>query len=179
MTKKKIIGLCIGAVVLAVAAAGVKEGSWLMKHRRMQNEFTHEMNAFTTKTNAELIQPTIVAEDDIYGWLFHEEDDGLYMNLYYRIKNESNQHEIASSEFPVKIKKELLADDKVWSRTTGTAKNQVHAEYLEGEDDMTVSFDVYYQCEDSCGEYFADITVTDSETGKLYYSSEAENEAAE
>ncbi len=56
MTKKKIIGLCIGAVVLAVAAAGVKEGSWLMKHRRMQNEFTHEMNAFTTKTNAELIQ---------------------------------------------------------------------------------------------------------------------------
>ena len=28
MTKKKIIGLCIGAVVLAVAAAGVKEGSW-------------------------------------------------------------------------------------------------------------------------------------------------------
>ena len=38
MTKKKIIGLCIGAVVLAVAAAGVKEGSWLMKHRRMQNE---------------------------------------------------------------------------------------------------------------------------------------------
>lgn len=66
--KKKIIGLCIGAVVLAVAAAGVKEGSWLMKHRRMQNEFTHEMNAFTTKTNAELIQPTIVAEDDIYGW---------------------------------------------------------------------------------------------------------------
>lgn len=55
MTKKKIIGLCIGAVVLAVAAAGVKEGSWLMKHRRMQNEFTHEMNAFTTKTNAELI----------------------------------------------------------------------------------------------------------------------------
>ena len=60
MTKKKIIGLCIGAVVLAVAAAGVKEGSWLMKHRRMQNEFTHEMNAFTTKTNAELIQPTIV-----------------------------------------------------------------------------------------------------------------------
>ena len=26
MTKKKIIGLCIGAVVLAVAAAGVKEG---------------------------------------------------------------------------------------------------------------------------------------------------------
>ena len=94
MTKKKIIGLCIGAVVLAVAAAGVKEGSWLMKHRRMQNEFTHEMNAFTTKTNAELIQPTIVAEDDIYGWFFHEEDDGLYMNLYYRIKNESNQHEI-------------------------------------------------------------------------------------
>ena len=179
MTKKKIIGLCIGAVVLAVAAAGVKEGSWLMKHRRMQNEFTHEMNAFTTKTNAELIQPTIVAEDDIYGWFFHEEDDGLYMNLYYRIKNESNQHEIASSEFPVKIKKELLADDKVWSRTTGTAKNQVHAEYLEGEDDMTVSFDVYYQCEGSCGEYFADITVTDSETGKLYYSSEAENEAAE
>ena len=78
MTKKKIIGLCIGAVVLAVAAAGVKEGSWLMKHRRMQNEFTHEMNAFTTKTNAELIQPTIVAEDDIYGWFFHEEDDGLY-----------------------------------------------------------------------------------------------------
>ena len=74
---------------------------------------------------------------------------------------------------------ELLADDKVWSRTTGTAKNQVHAEYLEGEDDMTVSFDVYYQCEGSCGEYFADITVTDSETGKLYYSSEAENEAAE
>ena len=67
MTKKKIIGLCIGAVVLAVAAAGVKEGSWLMKHRRMQNEFTHEMNAFTTKTNAELIQPTIVAEGDIYG----------------------------------------------------------------------------------------------------------------
>ena len=121
MTKKKIIGLCIGAVVLAVAAAGVKEGS----------------------------------------------------------KNESNQHEIASSEFPVKIKKELLADDKVWSRTTGTAKNQVHAEYLEGEDDMTVSFDVYYQCEGSCGEYFADITVTDSESGKLYYSSEAENEAAE
>ena len=179
MTKKKIIGLCIGAVVLAVAAAGVKEGSWLMKHRRMQNEFTHEMNAFTTKTNAELIQPTIVAEDDIYGWFFHEEDDGLYMNLYYRIKNESNQHEIASSEFPVKIKKELLADDKVWSRTTGTAKNQVHAEYLEGEDDMTVSFDVYYQCEGSCGEYFADITVMDSETGKLYYSSEAENEAAE
>ena len=59
MTKKKIIGLCIGAVVLAVAVAGVKEGSWLMKHRRMQNEFTHEMNAFTTKTNAELIQPTI------------------------------------------------------------------------------------------------------------------------
>ncbi len=50
MTKKKIIGLCIGAVVLVVAAAGVKEGSWLMKHRRMQNEFTHEMNAFTTKT---------------------------------------------------------------------------------------------------------------------------------
>lgn len=49
MTKKKIIGLCIGAVVLAVATAGVKEGSWLMKHRRMQNEFTHEMNAFTTK----------------------------------------------------------------------------------------------------------------------------------
>lgn len=46
--KKKIIGLCIGAVVLAVAVAGVKEGSWLMKHR-MQNEFTHEMNAFTTK----------------------------------------------------------------------------------------------------------------------------------
>lgn len=177
--KKKIIGLCIGAVVLAVAAAGVKEGSWLMKHRRMQNEFTHEMNAFTTKTNAELIQPTIVAEDDIYGWFFHEEDDGLYMNLYYRIKNESNQHEIASSEFPVKIKKELLADDKVWSRTTRTAKNQVHAEYLEGEDDMTVSFDVYYQCEGSCGEYFADITVTDSESGKLYYSSEAENEAAE
>lgn len=120
--KKKIIGLCIGAVVLAVAAAGVKEGSWLMKHRRMQNEFTHEMNAFTTKTNAELIQPTIVAEDDIYGWFFHEEDDGLYMNLYYRIKNESNQHEIASSEFPVKIKKELLADDKVWSRTTGPRK---------------------------------------------------------
>lgn len=118
MTKKKIIGICIGAVVLAVAAAGVKEGSWLMKHRRMQNEFTHEMNAFTTKTNAELIQPTIVAEDDIYGWFFHEEDDGLYMNLYY-------------------------------------------------------------QCEGSCGEYFADITVTDSETGKLYYSSEAENEAAE
>ena len=78
MTKKKIIGLCIGAVVLAVATAGVKEGSWLMKHRRMQNEFTHEMNAFTTKTNAELIQPTIVAEDDIYGWFFHEEDDGLY-----------------------------------------------------------------------------------------------------
>ena len=154
-------------------------GSWLMKHRRMQNEFTHEMNAFTTKTNAELIQPTIVAEDDIYGWFFHEEDDGLYMNLYYRIKNESNQHEIASSEFPVKIKKELLADDKVWSRTTRTAKNQVHAEYLEGEDDMTVSFDVYYQCEGSCGEYFADITVTDSESGKLYYSSEAENEAAE
>ena len=114
------------------------------------------MNAFTTKTNAELIQPTIVAEDDIYGWFFHEEDDGLYMNLYYRIKNESNQHEIASSEFPVKIKKELLADDN-----------------------MTVSFDVYYQCEGSCGEYFADITVTDSETGKLYYSSEAENEAAE
>ena len=37
MTKKKIIGLCIGAVVLAVATAGVKEGSWLMKHRRMQN----------------------------------------------------------------------------------------------------------------------------------------------
>ena len=109
MTKKKIIGLCIGAVVLAVAAAGVKEGSWLMKHRRMQNEFTHEMNAFTTKTNAELIQPTIVAEGDIYGWFFHEEDDGLYMNLYYRIKNESNQHEIASSEFPVKIKKELRA----------------------------------------------------------------------
>ena len=30
---------------------------------------------------------------------------------------------------------------------------------------MTVSFDVYYQCEGSCGEYFADITVTDSETG--------------
>ena len=26
MTKKKIIGLCIGAVVFAVAAAGVKEG---------------------------------------------------------------------------------------------------------------------------------------------------------
>ena len=101
------------------------------------------------------------------------------MNLYYRIKNESNQHEIASSEFPVKIKKELLADDEVWSRTPRTAKNQVHAEYLEGEDDMTVSFDVYYQCEGSCGEYFADITVTDSETGKLYYSSEAENEAAE
>ena len=101
------------------------------------------------------------------------------MNLYYRIKNESNQHEIASSEFPVKIKKELLADDKVWSRTTRTAKNQVHAEYLEGEDDMTVSFDVYYQCEGSCGEYFADITVTDSESGKLYYSSEAENEAAD
>ena len=25
MTKKKIIGLCIGAVVLAVAAAGVKD----------------------------------------------------------------------------------------------------------------------------------------------------------
>ena len=122
MTKKKIIGLCIGAVVLAVATAGVKEGSWLMKHRRMQNEFTHEMNAFTTKTNAELIQPTIVAEDDIYGWFFHEEDDGLYMNFYYRIKNESNQHEIASSEFPVKIKKELLADDKVWSRTTGPRK---------------------------------------------------------
>lgn len=44
---------------------------------------------------------------------------------------------------------------------------------------MTVSFDVYYQCEGSCGEYFADITVMDSETGKLYYSSEAENEAAE
>ena len=38
---------------------------------------------------------------------------------------------------------------------------------------MTVSFDVYYQCEGSCGEYFADITVTDSETGKLYYSSDA------
>ena len=86
MTKKKIIGLCIGAVVLAVAAAGVKEGSWLMKHRRMQNEFTHEMNAFTTKTNAELIQPTIVAEDDIYGWFSMRKIDGLYMNLYYRIK---------------------------------------------------------------------------------------------
>ena len=41
MTKKKIIGLCIGSVVLAVAAAGVKEGSWLMTHRRMQKEFTH------------------------------------------------------------------------------------------------------------------------------------------
>lgn len=52
----------------------------------MQNEFTHEMNAFTTKTNAELIQPTIVAEDDIYGWFFHEEGDGLYMNLYYGSK---------------------------------------------------------------------------------------------
>ena len=60
MTKKKIIGLCIGAVVLAVAAAGVKEGSWLMKHRRMQNEFTHEMNAFTTKQTTELIQPTML-----------------------------------------------------------------------------------------------------------------------
>lgn len=68
---------------------------------------------------------------------------------------------------------------KCGAERRGPAKNQVHAEYLEGEDDMTVSFDVYYQCEGSCGEYFADITVTDSETGKLYYSSEAENEAAE
>ena len=50
MTKKKIIGLCIGAVVLAAAAAGVKEGSWLMKHRRMQNEFTHEMHSRPKQT---------------------------------------------------------------------------------------------------------------------------------
>ena len=64
MTKKKIIAVCVGAVVLAAAAVGVKEGSWLMKHQRMQNEFAHEMNAFTTKTNAELIQPTIVAEHE-------------------------------------------------------------------------------------------------------------------
>lgn len=172
MTKKKIIAVCVGAVVLAAAAVGVKEGSWLMKHQRMQNEFAHEMNAFTTKTNAELIQPTIVAEDGIYGWFFHEEDDGLYMNLYYRIKNESNQNEIASSEFPVEIGEELLTGGEVWSRTTRTAKNQVHAEYLKEKNDMTVSFDVYYQCEGSCGEYFADITVTDNETGNVYYSSE-------
>ena len=179
ITKKKIIGLCIGAVILAAAAAGVREGSWLIKHRRMQHEFTHEMSAFTTKTNEEMIQPTLVAEDDIYGWFFHKEEDGLYMNLYYRIKNESNQNEIASSEFPVEIEEDLLEDGKVWSRTTRTAKNQQHAEYLEGNDTENVSFDVYYRCEGSCGEYFADVTVTDSETGKIYYSSEEEKEAAE
>ena len=105
-----------------MAAAGVKEGSWLMKHRRMQNEFTHEMNAFTTKTNAELIQPTIVAEDDIYGWFSMREDDGLYMNLYYRIKNESNQHEIASSEFPVKIKRSFLRMIKCGAERRGPRK---------------------------------------------------------
>ncbi|WP_461884061.1 hypothetical protein [Fusicatenibacter sp.] len=178
MTKKKIIGLCVGAVVLAAAVAGVKEGCWIMKHRRMQHEFTHELSAFTMKTNKELIQPTIYAEDDIYGWFFHEEDDGLYMNLCYRIKNESNQNEIASSEFPVEIEAEQLRDEDVWSRTMRTAKNQLHAEYLR-ENETTVSFDVFYACEGSCGEYFADITVTDSETGKVYYSSEEKNKAAE
>ena len=60
---KKIIGLCVGAVVLAAAVAGVKEGCWIMKHRWMQHEFTHELSAFTMKTNKGLIQPTIYAEN--------------------------------------------------------------------------------------------------------------------
>ena len=179
MTKKKIIGLCIGAVVLVVLRPVWRKaaGWWSIAGCRM----SLRMRWMHSRPNKRWADP---ADDCCGGWYLRLVFPwGRWRAVHESLLPDQKRVQSARKLHPVNFlwrsKKELLADDKVWSRTTGAAKNQVHAEYLEGEDDMTVSFDVYYQCEGSCGEYFADITVTDSETGKLYYSSEAENEAAE
>lgn len=157
------IFIIIAAVIVGIVAAKFHH---LNQRHDAVDQFYYYMNTFQNEEQVEVLRDTVCYEDDIIGWFFYEKDNQVYMSLEYMQRDSSNKKVFTTSDFPVPFTKETLADHDIWSRTERNGKNQIHAEYIRS--------DVTYFCEGSCGEYFADITVSDAKTGEEYYSN-AEN----
>ena len=169
MKKRYLISgfIIIAAVVISIVVAKLHQ---LNQRHDAVDQFYGFMNTFQNEEQVEVLGDTVCYEDDIIGWFFYEKNDQIYMSLEYMQKDSSNQKVFTTSDFPVPFTKETLAGNDIWSRIERNGKNQIHAEYISS--DVTVlDIDVTYFCEGSCGEYFADITVSDAKTGEVYYSS--------
>ena len=168
--KKRSIIIYIIIIILAITGITIAMRlHYLNKRHTAFDQFYGYMNTFQNENQIEVLQSTTCYTDDVIGWFFYEKENQIYMSVEYMQKDSTNRKVFSSSEFSVPFTEDKLSGNDLWSRTERMGKNQIHAEYLS-DDEILLDMDLTYQCEGSCGEYFAEFTVSDAKTGEIYYT---------